>query len=247
MAFDDGAQFDPATFPENIKLMEEIAAQLDGTEERPELISPPTGDMHDLLVEALSATVEQVPAVLAARSASHPREEDLRTTLALNLARSKAAVFTEAKLKLPGWTLNLGGSDILVVGTDGGIVLAETKWGSVWQCLWDILKLASGYQHPRVSACYAVYAATPKEWATQACAQYFEPDQDASWDTNWLLEEHADDWKANLAGSPNVHVTEVPRVLGVKTLFGRPVDCLGRRYEVRAVSVSALDELRITL
>jgi hypothetical protein len=247
MAFDDGAQFDPATFPENIKLMQEINARLDGTGETPKLISPPMGDMHDLLIEALSATVEQVPAVIAARSASHPREDDLRTTLALNLARTEAAVFTEAKLKLPGWTPNLGGSDILVVGTDGGIVLAETKWGSVWQSLWDILKLASGHQHPRVSACYAVYAATPKEWATQACAQYFEPDQDASWDTNWLLEEHADGWKENLAGSPNVHVTEIPRALGVKTVFARAIDCLGMPYEVRAVSVSALDELRIAL
>jgi hypothetical protein len=238
MALDDGAEIDPATLPENIRLTGEMDAEIAAASMPAALESPATGGMRDLLLEALSATIEQLPMALADREAPHVLEEDLRTGLALNLGRSPALVFTEAKLTLPGWTPNLGGSDILVVGTDGAAVLIETKWESVWQSLWDILKLASGHQHTRISAAYAVYAAKGTEWATQACAQLFAPDQKSSFDTRWLLEEHERDWQRNLKGSPKVRVTEVPGAIGLETVFAGTVEWLGSRYEVRAISVT---------
>jgi len=247
MALDDDARIDPATLPENVELIEEIDATIAESEMPRKLGSPPTGEMRELMIEALGASVEELAETLVARRASHPLEDDLRTGLALNLARTDAAVFTEAKLRLQGWTPNLGGSDVIVVGRDGAIVLIETKWESVWQSMWDILKLASGHRHPRVAACYAVYAAKPKEWATQACAKLFEPESHGSKDTQWFLEEHEDDWARNLSGSPNVHPTMVPGAFGFETVFARAVDCLGTVYEVRAISVRALPSAPLRL
>src|SRR5581483_7474921 len=74
-------------------------------------------------------------------------------------------------------------------GTDGSLVLLETKWGNVWQGVWDILKLASGHQHHRVSATYAVYSAAPREWAKYEERELFVPDRRASV-TDYLLKEY---------------------------------------------------------
>ena len=85
--------------------------------------------MRELMVEALEITVAGLAAALTHRNATHPLEEDLRRGLAAALARSDAAVLTEGKLRLPGWTPNLGGFDAIIVGTDGSVVFIETKWG----------------------------------------------------------------------------------------------------------------------
>src|SRR5581483_12115430 len=142
MALDDGADIDPATLPENLKLLQQLDS-LSNAAPAP-LAAPAQGDMRELVIEATREAAAALHEVLHTRKADHPLEEDLRTALAVAFARTDAAVLTEAKLRLDGWPANLGGFDLAVVGTDGSLVLLETKWGNVWQGVWDILKLASG-------------------------------------------------------------------------------------------------------
>jgi hypothetical protein len=237
MALDDGgAQIDPATLPENVELIQEIEA-LAGGQGAPGLQAPAAGAMRELVVEALRVTVEGLAAALGHRDATHPLEEDLRGGLAAALGRSKAAVFTEAKLRLPGWTPNLGGFDVVAVGSDGSVVLIETKWGSVWQALWDVLKLASAQQHPRVTAAYAVYAASTNEWAKQAGAEFFGDWDRRGFTTAEVLDDNAGDWNANLKGSPTVWPNEVPGAVDLDAVAVESVTLLERPYEIRAVSV----------
>jgi len=237
MALDDGAQIDPATLPENRKLMQELDALSRATP--PPLTAPARGAMRELLVEAVAVASSGLAEALEVRAGDHPLEEDLRTALAIALSRTDAAVFTEAKLRLSGWTPNLGGFDIVTAGAEGSLILIETKWGNVWQGIWDVVKLASGHQHPRVTAAYAVYAATPTEWGKYVERELFMTDGSRSSVTDYLLEEYQDEWAWNLKGSPTVYPSELPAGMTVTAVHEETVTLLARAYEVRVVSVEA--------
>ena len=237
MALDDGgAQIDPATLPENIELIQQIDELVEAEGSR--LAAPASGAMRELLVEALEITVAGLAAALTHRNATHPLEEDLRGGLAAALARSDAAVLTEGKLRLPGWTPNLGGFDAIIVGTDGSVVLIETKWGAVWQAMWDVMKLTSASQHPRVTAAYAIYAASRKEWQTRSDLGLFGDWESTAFVTDFWLAENAHDWERNLQGSA-AYPTVLPGAVELEAIAAVPVTLLDTPYEIRAIAVRA--------
>lgn len=244
MTFDDESQIDPATLPDSLKLLEQLEA-LDQPAPVP-LSAPATGDMRDLVSEATHVAVACLPEALEARAADHPLEEDLRAALVSALSRTNAVVLTEAKLSVKGWPANLGGFDIALSGVDGSMILVETKWGNVWQGIWDILKLAGGHQHQRVSATYAAYAATPGEWNKYTERDVFVLDTRASV-TEYLLEQYETEWAWNLEGSPNVRPTTLPAGVILTGVHAEKVVLLGREYEVRVVSVEAASGPRLPL
>jgi hypothetical protein len=127
MALDDSAEIDPSTLPHALKLQAEING-LSAEVPNP-LSAPARGEITELLIEAARVAVAAflmgcwhvVQTILARRTFGR----------ALVLSRTDAPVFTEAKLRVKGWTPNLGGFDIAVAGAEGSLVLIETKWGNV--------------------------------------------------------------------------------------------------------------------
>jgi hypothetical protein len=240
MALDDGGpQIDPGTLPDSLKLVQEIEAT---AQTHCGLTAAASGPMQELLSEALDLTAAGLEVALSEREATHPLEEELRGGLAVALAQSDAIVFTEAKLQLPGWTTNLGGFDVAVAGPEGSVVLIETKWGQVWQGIWDVLKLASATRHPRVTAAYAVYAASATEWTREKDlgAGLFGDWEARQFATNALLGDNEKDWEANLKGSPTVYPSQLPGAVDLRPVSAQPVVLLGTEYKIRAVSVAAL-------
>lgn len=155
-------------------------------------------------------------------------------------------MFSEARLRLPGWRGSLGGFDLTVAGTDGSLVLIETKWDNVWQAMWDIFKLASADQHSRITAGYAIYAASPNEWTKFGGDEFFGADSH-SFATDFFLEEHATWWSRNLEGSPNLYPVELPGAVSLQAVARNSVILLGKPYEIRAVQVKTSPAKAVTL
>jgi hypothetical protein len=140
MALDDDAQIDPEMLPENRSLMAEIDAQLVAAEARREWQQA----LASRLAAAVPDAVSRIEDLVAARAGTHAREEDLRGGIADELRARGELVLTEARLRVPGWTPNLGGFDLALV-VDNSLVIGETKWadGNLHEAMWDLLKLGS--------------------------------------------------------------------------------------------------------
>jgi hypothetical protein len=192
----------------------------------------------DPLRDAVRTTVQQLTAAVAAHEGTHPREEDLRTGLAKNLRTTeRALVFKEANPCLPGWSEKLRGFDLAVVGSDGTVVYIETKWGSPWRAPWDVLKLASATLHPRVTAAYAVYAATPRTWARSEARNMFA--EAFAFETRYWIDLNEDLWERDLSGS-TAYPFELPFGFTTDLIAVERAEILGNIYDVRVVSVAAL-------
>jgi hypothetical protein len=231
---DDGeAQIDPATLPENVGLMEHVDVQIAQAEEQRVHQEALVSRISSLVPDAVSRIEERV----LARGGSHAREEDLRGGLAEAMRACGELVLTEAKLAVPGWTVNLGGFDIAVVANNS-LVVCETKWadGNLYECMWDILKLGSALSIPRVDAAVAVYGAPAKHWLRpKSCAQLFEDRDVVARD---LILGLPKEWSVNLAGS-SAKPQAVPLLVQLRLLGATPIVVLGKPWEVRAISVSA--------
>lgn len=94
------------------------------------------------LSSAIRDAVSRIEERVVARDASHAREEDLCGGIADEFRARRELVLTEAKLRLPGSTTNLGGFDLAIV-VDNSLVLGETKWadGNRYGCMLDLFKL----------------------------------------------------------------------------------------------------------
>jgi len=232
MALDDGgAEIDPATTPDGVGLMARIDAELAAAE---------AVRAHRLgLARQLSSVIPDAAARIEGRvlqrSGSHALEEDLRGGIAEALRDRGELVMTEAKLAVPGWPVNLGGFDLAVV-TENTLVVGETKWadGNLYESMWDIFKLASAAQIPRVSASVAIYGAPKKHWSRpDTCARLFEDRQVLP---HQLMLGRANEWAKNLAGS-TATPSAVPLQVELTLLTAASVTVLGKEWEIRAVSV----------
>jgi hypothetical protein len=192
--------------------------------------------LRSLLHEAVREATLGISDVIAAREGSYGLEEDLRGGVVDSLRGREELVLTEGKLAVEGWSANLGGFDFALVGDDGSLALGETKWadGKLYECLWDIFKLASATTMPRVLAGFAVYGAPVKHWEKPvACAELFASD---SWLTTNVIETHPGAWKKNLGGT-NARPTGLPLEFATNLIASYSTDVLGRAWEVRLLEV----------
>lgn len=232
MALDDDAQVDPATLLENAGLMQEIDAQIaEADGKRAHLRA-----LEARLSSAIPAAVSRIEERVAARAASHAREEDLRGGIADELRTRAELVLTEAKLRVPGWTTNLGGFDLAIV-VDNSLVLGETKWadGNLYECMWDLFKLRSAVSLDRVDAGVAVYGAPAKHWQrAEGCAWLFEDREVLTRNLIWALPR---EWQINLDGS-TAKPQAIPMLLRLQLLTATTCEVLGRSWEIRALGVT---------
>jgi hypothetical protein len=232
VALDDDAQVDPATLPENVELMQEIDAQIGEASAKLEHQRASEGRLSSAIPDAVSRIEERV----LGRDASHAREEDLRGGIADELRARGELVLTEAKLRVPGWTANLGGFDLAIV-VDNSLVLGETKWadGNLYECMWDLFKLGSAVSMDRVDAGVAVYGAPAKHWQrAEGCARLFEDREVLTWE---LISALPRDWQINLDGS-TARPQVIPMLLQLRLLMSETCEVLGKSWEIRAVGVT---------
>lgn len=232
VALDDDADIDPATLPENVAMMQEIDAQLAAAEG----VRARQRELEDRLAAAIPDAVARSEELVLGRSASHAREEDLRGGIADTLRARGELVVTEAKLRVPGWTPNLGGFDIGMV-TGDALVLGETKWadGNLYECMWDLLKLGSVLSLDRIEAGVAVYGAPAKHWQrAEGCSRLFEDREVLTRNLIWALPR---EWQINLDGS-TAKPEAIPIVLRLRLLTTASCTVLGKSWEIRAVGVT---------
>jgi hypothetical protein len=233
VALDDDAQVDPATLPENVELMREIDAHIAEADAKREQQRALEARLSGAIPDAVSRIEERV----VARAASYAQEEDLRGGIADELRARGELVLTEARLRLPGWTTNLGGFDLAIV-VENSLVLGETKWadGNLYECMWDLFKLGSARSLDRVEATIAVYGAPVKHWQrAEGCARLFE---DREVLTRNLICALPREWQINLDGSTaKPHV--IPMLLRLQLLTATTCEVFGKQWEIRAVGVTA--------
>jgi hypothetical protein len=232
VAPDDDAQVDPATLSETADLMEQTNAQTGEAS----VAHKHRRALGARLSSAIPDAVSRIEQRVLARAASHAREEDLRGGIADELRARGELVLTEAKLRVPGWTTNLGGFDLAMV-VDNSLVLGETKWadGNLYECMWDLFKLGSAVSLDRVDAGVAVYGAPANHWQrAEGCARLFE---DREVLTRNLICALPSDWQINLDGStakPQV----IPMLLRPELLMATTCKVLGKSWGIRAVGVT---------
>ena len=150
------------------------------------------------------------------------------------------AVLTEGKLRLPGWTPNLGGFDAIIVGTDGSVVLIETKSGrGVASDVGRDEAQRSASEHPRVTAAYAIYAASGKEWQTRSDLGLF-----GDWESNSSSSPISGWLRTPMTGSGTfkavpAYPTVLPGAVELEAIAAVPVTLLDTPYEIRAIAVRA--------
>jgi hypothetical protein len=193
-----------------------------------------------LLQEVVAHATHGVDEAVAGRSGQWGVEDDLRNAVVDALRERGELVLTEAQVGVPNWSRNLGGFDFAVAGRDGGLVVGETKWanGNLYECLWDLLKLASASTMPRIGAAVAVYGAPVKHWEKPvACADLFET---GVYDTAKLLGAYATEWQRNLDGT-KARPHDLPIDFRVEPIVKIRTEVLGKEWEVRAVEVASND------
>lgn len=196
--------------------------------------------LRDVMVEVVRGAAHGVDAIVGDRSGKWALEEDLRSGVVDSLRERGELVLAEARLGVPHWSQNLGGFDFVIVGRDGGLVAGETKWadGNLYECLWDLLKLASASTMPRISAAVAVYGAPVKHWEQPvACADLFDG---GVFQTAKLLGSYATEWQKNLDGT-KVRPDNLPIDFSVEPIAKIRTEVLGKEWEVRAVEVTSDD------
>jgi hypothetical protein len=239
MAIDDNVEWDPATFPENRRLIEE----LDQTIEHKAQLEARRQALLARVVAAVRTAIPEIEGLVMARKGKYAREEELRGGIADALRKQGELVLTEAKLPVPGWTPNLGGFDFALVGAAGGLTLGETKWadGNLYECAWDILKLASASKLPRIEAAVAVYGAPVKHWTKPVIgADLFE---DRVMTFRDVIKASQARWQTNLAGS-RARPLALPLVIELGLLATEQVEILGKAWEVRILAVHGDGVLR---
>jgi hypothetical protein len=204
-------------------------------------LNPDPGDwdrdgLRTLLQEAVGVATAGISDVIAARKGSHGLEEDLRGGIVAALRARDELVVTEGKLAVEGWSARLGGFDFSLVGGNGSLALGETKWadGNLYECLWDIFKLASASTMSRISGAFAVYGAPVKHWEKPVpCAELFES---GWWKTTTVIADHVPEWKKNLDGS-SAEPQNLPLEFATDLIASFNTDVLGTPWEVRLLEV----------
>lgn len=190
----------------------------------------------------LSAAVERataaLPEAIASREGTHGLEEDLRGGIATLLRDQGELILTEAKIGLESWSPKVGGFDLTLVSSTGQLVVAETKWasGNLWECIWDLLKLANAQMMPRVLGAFAIYGAPGADWERRVpTADLFEP---GIYDSVQLIAAFSDKW-ARMLKTNNAWPNSVPVDFTTEPVAAFRTDVLGHPWEVRVIEVVA--------
>ena len=155
---------DSATLPDN----RELLRQLDTNQAAAEHARAHQRELASRLTAAVPNAVVRIEPRVTARDASYAFEENLRGGVAAEPRDRRELLLTEAKVRMPPCTENLGELDLAI--EDGDLlVVRKTDWadGNLYERMWNIYKLARATAIQRVGTAVAVYGAPVKQSANE--------------------------------------------------------------------------------
>jgi hypothetical protein len=143
---------------------------------------------------------------------------------------------TEHSLTLNAWP-KVGGVDLAIDVPSGSPVLIELKWGAgtLYNCAWDAVKLATALGEHAASAAFMVAGAPTSDWSPGTPGS--DLFADADWDTTDFMERHASSF-----ASWRQEVTTRPKMLPAAFCTSRatkcPVPIEGAQWDLRCVEIA---------
>jgi hypothetical protein len=176
---------------------------------------------------------------------AHVSEADERRALrrALQMQLGPVVLPEGAKgFKLAGWTGRLLAPDVEIAqaGRPGYLGFAECKWcreDTVFETLWDLLKLAVALRGPHAQHGYLVVGAPAEPWGRGGlCAELIG---DGSWPVRELLQRHRRALQWLLKGS-QARPSQLPEIVQTALVAAVPMHLANTPdWELRAVRVVA--------
>jgi hypothetical protein len=174
-------------------------------------------------------------------------ERELEEVLVAHLAESlPGSISRQAPLSLEGWP-GVGNCDIAVTGSNGDApILLELKWGAgtLYNCAWDAVKLASALREGAAQRAYLVAGAPLSDWRSeQRGAELFDS---ASWDTPAFMDFYAKEfafWRRDVKTRPEI----LPRSFSVREICSVDIEIDTAQWQLRCsrVSVAGTGSVRV--
>lgn len=163
------------------------------------------------------------------------READLEKALEAELA-SRVDVSRQHPVKLDSWEGRLGPVD-LSVQDESGLTLIEAKWGggALWNCAWDVAKLATALAEGVADHGYLVAGASRAAWSEGV--EGVELFDAGRWDADSLLSRFASRfafWREDVANYPR----QVARRWTVSEGLRAAMEVSGEPWEIRSVEIT---------
>jgi len=189
--------------------------------------------------EALIRAVDGAATALSASSLTAPRERDLEDRLVDALIAEGVAVRRQFAVHLAGWQGRLGPVDLAVLDDDGGVsALLEVKLGGkeLWNCAWDVAKLAVAH-HEKVAPVSLLVAAAPcSAWeGGRSGTELFDS---RTWDLETYLGRFGHSfafWREDVANRP----VQLPAELRIEQIATAEFGLGGTPWDVRIAAVKS--------
>lgn len=207
--------------------------------------------MQQVLHDALYATGGEIQAMVQQVGADGVAEADLRSALrrAMQMELGTGRVRPEVSFGLAGWSGRVGAADLAVEKDGRYEALVELKWarrGSLYDVLWDVLKMASAKALSDVEAAYVVVAAPESLWTKpDGAGELF---RDRTWPTaGLLLTTLKQEWGWLLAET-KARPLELPQQITTQLVGEVPIHVAsGLDWRLRAIAVEPRPGLPLTL
>jgi hypothetical protein len=156
-------------------------------------------------------------------------------------------VITEGRLELDNhWTNShrLGGFDLCITDRDGAIRSGvELKWcngNTVYELLWDLMKVGPASTLPDIEAMYVVAAAPDAKWGTLPCGEILDSQVR---NVDDLLQHRRELWAKCLAGSKTARPTRIQQRLEVTHVGDAMIGLPKTPWRVQAARVESSGEV----
>ena len=148
----------------------------------------------------------------------------------------------DRKLHVPGWTPQPGNVDVWAVdesGTPRLVVEAKLKsTNDLFECLWDMAKIASLLTLDSVEAGYIVAGTTERNWQKPIeCADMFENGRHP---LVGAIERLQPWWIKHILGDSSGRPDAVPAEIDVNRIASAAVQIAGEAWHVRAIRLTAV-------
>lgn len=149
-------------------------------------------------------------------------------------------VHCQHSLKLDGWHGRLGPADIALTEPGSAPALIECKWGgtALWNCAWDVVKLATAQAEGAATTGYLVAGAPTDTWGSEPEGSGLFQDRD--WSLENFLARYARYfafWREDIQNYPK----RLPAAFRTDRAATVPLTQLGVAHEIRVARVTATD------
>jgi hypothetical protein len=194
-----------------------------------------------LVAAAATATAGAITAAGDALKASFI-ERDMEKVLAAELTASIAArglavsVKRNHSIKLAEWP-KVGPVDLVLLAGGSPTVFLELKWGvgTLWNCVWDLPKMAVAVARQLAPCAYLVAGAPAADWDGGEGSELFGSQ---TWATSELLTRYAHLWKF-WRKQVKTRPLRLPASMSTRHVATAAMNVRGGKWQLRCIEVTA--------